>query len=153
MAQALIRANAKSERGAELVEFAFALPLLLLVFAGIIDFGLLFQRYEVVTNAAREGARISTLPNYQLADVQARVAQYLNQGIGAGASASAVTSMANTSVAVATGPAVQARQVTVQYTDSYVILGPISSLFSNGGGFGSITLTAQSTMRLEVPGP
>ncbi len=44
---------------------------------GIIDFGLLFQRYEAVTNAAREGARIAVLPGYAQADVQARVTQYL----------------------------------------------------------------------------
>ena len=31
---------------------------------GIIDFGFLFQRYEVVTNAAREGARVAILPGY-----------------------------------------------------------------------------------------
>ena len=51
-------------RGAELIEFAFIFPLLLLVCLGIVDFGLLFQRYEVLTNAAREGARVAVLPGY-----------------------------------------------------------------------------------------
>ena len=32
---------------------------------GIIDFGFLFQHYEVVTNAAREGARVAILPGYR----------------------------------------------------------------------------------------
>jgi Flp pilus assembly protein TadG len=68
------------ERGAELVEFAFVFPTLLLVMLGIIDFGFLFQRYEVVTNAAREGARVAILPGYADADVQARVTQYLTAG-------------------------------------------------------------------------
>ena len=45
----------RSERGSQLIEFALVLPLLLLVVLGIMDFGLLFQRYEAVTNAAREG--------------------------------------------------------------------------------------------------
>ena len=67
------------ERGAELVEFAFVFPTLLLVMLGIIDFGFLFQRYEVVTNAAREGARVAILPGYADADVQARVNQYLTR--------------------------------------------------------------------------
>ena len=49
----------REERGAALVEFALALPLLLVVIAGIVDFGFTFQRYEVVTNAAREGARMA----------------------------------------------------------------------------------------------
>ena len=48
-------------------------PLLLLVMLGIMDFGFLFQRYEVVTTAAREGARVAILPGYQDADVRARV--------------------------------------------------------------------------------
>ena len=52
------------DKGAELIEFALVFPLLLLVMFGIMDFGLLFQRYETVTNAAREGARIAVLPDY-----------------------------------------------------------------------------------------
>ena len=140
-----------SERGAELVEFALVLPLLLLVFAGIIDFGLLMQRLEVVTNAAREGARIASLPNYGQADVQARVTAYVQEGIGPTATATAA--MSNTTVAVATGPAIQARQVVVTHTSNYIILGPISRLVVGGTSFQSITLTASSTMRVEVPSP
>ncbi|HVB99783.1 MAG TPA: TadE/TadG family type IV pilus assembly protein [Candidatus Dormibacteraeota bacterium] len=45
-------------KGAELVEFALVLPLLLLLFAGIFDFGSLFALRQKMTNAAREGARI-----------------------------------------------------------------------------------------------
>ena len=56
----------RSERGAELIEFALVFPTLLLVMLGIIDFGFLFQRYEVVTNAAREGARVAILPGYSM---------------------------------------------------------------------------------------
>ncbi len=38
--------------------------MLLLIGFGILDFGILFQRYEVITNAAREGARVAVLPGY-----------------------------------------------------------------------------------------
>ena len=46
------------------LEFALCLPTILLVIVmGIFDFGLMFQHYEVVTNAAREGAsRVGVLP-------------------------------------------------------------------------------------------
>ena len=64
----------RSEDGAQLVEFALVLPLLLLVVLGIAEFGFIFQRYEVITNAAREGARLAVLPGYTTADVEARVA-------------------------------------------------------------------------------
>ena len=73
----------RSEDGAQLVEFALVLPLLLLVVLGIAEFGFMFQRYEVVTNAAREGARLAVLPGYTDADVQARVAAYLSTRAGA----------------------------------------------------------------------
>ena len=70
----------RSERGAELIEFALVFPILLLVVLGIVDFGFLFQRMEVVTNAAREGARIAVLPGYATGDVQARVQNYVQTG-------------------------------------------------------------------------
>jgi len=47
----------KSERGAALVELAMVLPFLLLMLAGIIEFGLLFYNQQVLTNSTREGAR------------------------------------------------------------------------------------------------
>ena len=58
----------RSERGAELIEMAIVTPLLLLLVFGIVDFGFMFQRYVVLTNAAVEGARVASLPGYTLAD-------------------------------------------------------------------------------------
>ena len=54
--------------------------MLLLVVLGIAEFGFIFQRYEVVTNAAREGARMAVLPGYTTADVDARVRVYVKEG-------------------------------------------------------------------------
>lgn len=147
-----LRQRLGDERGAELVEFAMVMPILLVIFAGIVDFGLMLQRSEVITNAAREGARIAVLPGYGQADVVARVNAYLEEGISTGASTNATTTMTDTTVAAATGPAIQARQVLVQYTTSYAILGPMMSLVG-GSDFGTITLTGRATMRVEVPGP
>lgn len=52
----------RSERGATLVESALTLLLLLTVLFGIIEFGHLFNVYQVMTNAAREGARFAVAP-------------------------------------------------------------------------------------------
>jgi len=46
-----------NERGAVAVEFALLLPVVLLILFGIIDFGMMMYGREIVTNAAREGAR------------------------------------------------------------------------------------------------
>ena len=49
--------NWRSEKGAALVEAAVTIPLLLLVSVGIFEFGRAYQTWQVITNAAREGAR------------------------------------------------------------------------------------------------
>lgn len=44
-----------------MLEFVFILPVLLLVLFSIIEFGLLFGRWQTLTNAAREGARTAVV--------------------------------------------------------------------------------------------
>jgi Flp pilus assembly protein TadG len=139
-----------SERGAELIELALVLPILMLVIAGIMDFGLMFQRYLAICNAAREGARIAVLPGYGCADVQARVTQYVREGTGDNTASPTVTCPIPMVAIDPPGPApaFPARQVTVSMTHNYVILGPVVGLL--GGTFrSSITLGARSTMRIE----
>src|SRR5262245_19797674 len=71
-----------NQRGQAVIELALTLPLLLLVVFGIIDFGFMFQRYESVTNAAREGARLGILPStlgyIMPRDAEDRAVSYLN---------------------------------------------------------------------------
>ncbi len=57
----------RNDRGAVAVEFAIVLPLLIILVFGIIDFGRVFFAQITVTQAAREGARLSALglPNVQ----------------------------------------------------------------------------------------
>ena len=142
------------ERGAELIKFALVLPLLLAMLAGIADFGRLYQRLEVTTNAAREGARLASLPGYSATDVRNRVRAYMDQGIRVGAGAQ--TNVTRTLVNITPGGGgaqFQAAQVVVSYSDSYVILGPIVGLLGgNPGTFGNVTLSATSTMRMETVG-
>ncbi|MHB8110710.1 MAG: TadE family protein [Syntrophorhabdaceae bacterium] len=46
-----------SSKGAAAVEMAIILPLLIMLTFGLIEFGLLMYNQQVITNAAREGAR------------------------------------------------------------------------------------------------
>ncbi len=134
------------ERGAELVEFALVFPTLLLVMLGIIDFGFLFQRYEVVTNAAREGARVAILPGYGDADVTARVDQYLAAAGLTGTRTVTVGAAAPISVG---SQCITVRPVTVGYQHNFLFLGPILGLMG-GGTLTDKTLTATASMRAEL---
>jgi len=134
-----------SERGAELIEMVVVLPLLLLVLFGIIDFGFLFQRYVVLTNAAMEGARVAILPGYTAVDAQNRATTYASTGGVPGTV---------TAVAIATtmprpgGGTWPAMEVTVDHTYSYQFIGPIVSMF--GGTFSTVNLRARATMRRQL---
>ena len=143
-----LRRRFRSESGAELIEFALVLPILLLVFAGIVDFALMFQRYLTISNAAREGARIAVLPGYGTTDVQNRVRDYVREGIG-DATASPTTVLTQVSIdPPGPTPAFPAVQVTVTMAHTYLFLGPVSGMLG-GGSWSSITLFARSTMRVE----
>ncbi|HJZ77043.1 MAG TPA: TadE/TadG family type IV pilus assembly protein [Vicinamibacterales bacterium] len=148
MVKHVIRRRLRSERGAELIELAIVLPILLLVVAGIVDFALAMQRFLTLNNAAREGARIAVLPGYTQTDVQNRVTQYVREGTGDDTASPTTVVTAVTIDPAGPTPAFPAAQVTVTLTHSYLFLGPVSGLFG-GGSFSSITLTARSTMRIE----
>lgn len=51
----------KRKTGQSLVEMALVLPVILLLLTAVIDFGLLFNNYLVVSNASREGARCASI--------------------------------------------------------------------------------------------
>lgn len=147
----------KSQRGAELIEFALIFPLLLLVVLGIIDFGFLFQRYEVLTNATREGARMAVLSTsgYTNADVASRVCQYLVTG-GVPTTGCPGTTPSNPTVTVTNGtitmpsgqPALQTKQVQLVYTHRFMFIGPIIGIMG-GTWNNNKTITTVAVMRRE----
>ena len=57
----------KNQNGVALVEFGLILPLLILLLFGITEFSLLLYNKQVITNAAREGARAGIIiANYSI---------------------------------------------------------------------------------------
>jgi len=144
------RQCARSEDGAELVEFALVLPLLLVLIGGIIDFGFLFQRYEVITNAAREGARLASIPGYSNAAVDTRVRDYVRVGLAlpSNPSTTVMTVTVVPSTVAGITPAVSTAVVNVTYHHSFIMLGPIMSLI-NQTWSNQIDVNASSVMRLE----
>ena len=53
----------RGERGAELVEMAFVLPVLLTLLIGVFWAARAYNIYETITRAAREGARVAVAPS------------------------------------------------------------------------------------------
>jgi Flp pilus assembly protein TadG len=74
----LISRKIRDQKGVALVEFAIALPLLLLLLFGFIEFGILLHNKQVITNASREGARaaINPLPLLTQYQVETIVTDY-----------------------------------------------------------------------------
>ena len=137
----------RREDGAELIEFTLVFPVLLMTVLGIIDFGLLFQKYQVVTNAAREGARVAVLPGYVDADVQTRVNQFLTAG---GLTDPGATVTVGPAATVAVGAdCIAIRPVTVTYPHAFSFVGSILTYFGSAG-IASTTLQATAAMRDEV---
>ena len=58
------RCSPTRARGQSLVEFALVLLPLFLLILGVVQFGLIFNSYVTMTNAAREGARTGTIYVY-----------------------------------------------------------------------------------------
>ena len=130
-------ANAQdtSDRGSELVEMAIVVPIFVLLLMGIMDFGYLFQRYEILQNAAREGARLAvvddTLTN---PDIELRVLNYANNAGLPGTP----TANAGDSTMDVSGVAVATKTVTVTYSSDFLFLP------------GSVNLRAVSVMRVQA---
>jgi len=137
----------RNERGSELIELAIVLPILLLCFAAIVDFGFLFQRYETITNAAREGARLASLPNYTVADVQGRIANYMAASGLSGGPTPYVNQTATRTLP--SGQTISVAEVVVWYPAGMTYLGPIAGLVG-ASGHGSMMLRATSIMRAEA---
>jgi len=67
----------KKRRGAAAVEFAIVAPVFLVLVFGLIEFGRLVMVQQVITNAAREGARSGILDGATTSNVQTVVNNYL----------------------------------------------------------------------------
>lgn len=124
-----------SDSGAAAVEFALLLPLLLLIFMGIIDFGRAFNAQVTLNHAAREGVRVYALTGDSGAAAtrtEEAAAPMLDPvGVGVtGCSAGAPTTL------------------TASYEFDYIT--PISALMGLVGAAGltsPINLTAEATAR------
>jgi Flp pilus assembly protein TadG len=139
----------RNQRGAVLVELAIVLPFFAVLIVGIVSFGLILREFAVLQNGAREGARLSVLPEYRIAGgltaadrtaklnaIKQRVVDYVaEEGITVDP-ADVTVDQTGTSVDLGGGVFARASHITVSYTRAL--------LFS---AFPSVTLKGDATWR------
>lgn len=137
------------DRGNALVETAITMPILLLLMVGIFEVGRAYETWQVLVNAAREGARMSITPSADVATTTALVRRYMSDGQLTRSATAAVGVDRNASIIV-NGSTISASLVTVDYPFDFIILQPVARLVvptSNAGQ--SITMHATALMRNE----
>ena len=139
----------KSEKGTALLETALTLPLLLAVAVGIFEFGRAYQTWQVLTNAAREGARVAVLPNSSAAAATTRAKAYMTSGQLPNAATATVAVTAET-LDLGAGTTAGASRVTVSYPFQFIALQPVVRLLVSSSTVGGpLTMTASAVMRNE----
>jgi Flp pilus assembly protein TadG len=145
----MIASGAKRLRkGAAAVEFALVMPLFFMLILGIIEFGRAIMVEQIITNAAREGARIAIVPGTSTAATQAQVANYLVNGAVISSSSSLNSGGNNPQFSVNPSPPSSATSgslvtVTVSVPYNSVAWLPTAMFLGNA------TMTATCTMRTE----
>lgn len=151
-----------------MVEFAAVLIPLILVLAGIIQFGFLFAAYVGVSNAAREAARAGTIYQYDANEGQgqndlvrcqtilAAAQQSLDVGVPGqfSGTCAAVTgggdlAIAYPDAATCTGSSRTGCQIRVTLTYRQPVLVPLVGDLVNPGGGNTVSLRANVTMVLN----
>ena len=146
MATLILRRLRRSQSGQDIIEMALVTPLLLLLVMGIVDFGFMFMRFLVLTNAAVEAARVATLPNYTEDDARARAVAYAANG---GVPGLVTVNCPVVSLPGAGGGTWPGVTCTVQSVYQLQFVRPFVQMFG-GAMAASINLTGRSTMRRQL---
>jgi Flp pilus assembly protein TadG len=138
----------RNQRGAALLETAITLPLVLLVSVSIFEFGRAYQTWQVLTNAAREGARVAILSESTDAKVSETVTDYLKGGQLSDNAIAAAT--INIERVVPFGSNTASR-ITVTYPFNFTVLNPVMRLVnrSSTAGQGTTNMVSSALMRNE----
>ena len=139
------------ERGSAMVETAIAIPILLVLMVGIFEVGRAYETWQVLTNAAREGARMSVTPGSSQSNTTALIRQYMANGQLTKSATAVVVVNQGASINV-NGTNVSASAVTVDYPFEFIMLQPVVRLVAPGATVGGpITMRTTAIMRNEAP--
>lgn len=143
------RAVASRDTGQSLIEFVLALPLLLVIVFGIVEFAAAWQKYQRLTNVAREGARLSAVRTKQLPVVDATVKSLITAS-GLQLSDATISYRCNgPGLCDGIGSAGTFDTIRIDYTHRWAIIGPVLNLMCLGCGanYTTITLSTEAVSR------
>jgi Flp pilus assembly protein TadG len=139
------RRGREGQEGQALVEFALVVPVLLILFLGIMEFGLLMYNQQIITNASREGARFGIVvqpTRRTVSEIEGVVADYCGSHLvtfGSGSPSVIVTPDPTTGAVFGDD-----LTVAVEFPYDFLLLPEFVS-----GLTGGQTLRAESTMKYE----
>ena len=120
------------------------MPLVLLIMVGIVEFGRAYQTWQVLTHAARAGARVAAAGS---SDQQVESAVRERLEAGRLPDAATVPVMLNRQVPAG---AATSSQITISYPFDFVVLNPAAHLVRPASTTGAPwTMSAVATMRNE----
>lgn len=139
--------------GQSLVEFALVVPVLLGLVIGIFEFGRAWNVRQVLTNAAREGAREAVITGTPQSDVEDTIESRLSD-------ANLDPGLATITISGINSGAGQPTSVTIQYPYEFLFVGPIVQVMQGDGSCplgtppgcapgGTINMSTTITMRNE----
>jgi Flp pilus assembly protein TadG len=135
----------KNERGAALLEAAVTIPLILMICVAIFEFGRAYQTWQVVTNAAREGARVAVISGTTDDQVREAVRTYMTAGRLDRAATAPIDVVRNAPLGGWSGSS-----ITVSYPFEFMMLNPIVRLVVPSSTTGApLTMSAVAIMRNE----
>jgi Flp pilus assembly protein TadG len=126
---------ASHHKGAAIVELALALPLLLLMFLGMLEFGRVMRAQQTLTNAAREGVRAASIGGMTETEIVQLCETYTNEGY-----IDSITVSFTPSLDVA----LQGQPLTVRVETPYTSVSSLPAFWMGGR-----SLAAEATMRKE----
>jgi Flp pilus assembly protein TadG len=138
-------------RGAAAVEFGIVLTLMLLIVAGIFEFGRAFQYYDALAKATRDGARyMSTAPKATINSVAVSDAQ--NLVVAAANAANLKPALTTGDVVVTCAPAACAdgtapTDVQVSISGYTMTIGGVMPFVSGTTSYTGVPLGPHTTMR------
>jgi hypothetical protein len=125
-------------------DVAIAVPVLVMIGIGIFEFGRAYQTWQVLTNAAREGARVAVNGGASDAQVESVVRGYMEAGHLPKASSAPVMLNRHVTVGGLTGT-----QITISYPFDFGMLNPVALVRPASATGAPLTMSAVAIVRNE----